>query len=74
MPVVEIRAAHIMIRTKEGADDATLKAAEERINSIHDLLSKGIPREELALKMSEDAFHGKAGELPWFGTGNGRRV
>ena len=66
----EIRAAHIMIRTKEGADDATLKAAEERINSIHDLLSKGIPWEELALKMSEDASTAsKAGELPWFGTG-----
>ena len=66
----EIRAAHIMIRTKEGADDATLKAAEERINSIHDLLSKGVPWEELALKMSEDASTAsKAGELPWFGTG-----
>ena len=36
----EIRAAHIMIRTKEGADDATLKAAEERINSIHDLRAR----------------------------------
>ena len=59
-----------MIRTKEGADDATLKAAEERINSIHDLLGKGIPWEELALKMSEDASTAsKAGELPWFGTG-----
>ena len=66
----EIRAAHIMIRTKEGADDATLKAAEERINSIHDLLGKDIPWEELALKMSEDASTAsKAGELPWFGTG-----
>ena len=66
----EIRAAHIMIRTKEGADDATLKAAEERINSIYDLLGKGIPWEELALKMSEDASTAsKAGELPWFGTG-----
>jgi peptidyl-prolyl cis-trans isomerase SurA len=66
----EIRAAHIMIRTKEGADDATLKAAEERINSITDLLSNGIPWEELALKMSEDASTAsKGGELPWFGTG-----
>ena len=66
----EIRAAHIMIRTKEGADEATLKAAEERITSIHDLLGKGIPWEELALKMSEDASTAsKAGELPWFGTG-----
>lgn len=66
----EIRTAHIMIRTKEGADDATLKAAEERITSIHDLLGKGIPWEELALKMSEDATTAsKAGELPWFGTG-----
>jgi peptidyl-prolyl cis-trans isomerase SurA len=66
----EIRTAHIMIRTKEGADDATLKAAEERINSIHDLLGKGISWEELALKMSEDASTAsKAGELPWFGTG-----
>ena len=66
----EIRAAHIMIRTKEGADDATLKATEERINSITDLLSNGIPWEEIALKMSEDASTAsKGGELPWFGTG-----
>ncbi len=66
----EIRAAHIMIRTKEGADDDTMKAAEERINSIYDLLGKGISWEELALKMSEDASTAsKGGELPWFGTG-----
>ena len=66
----EIRAAHIMIRTKEGADDDTMKAAEERINSIYDLVGKGISWEELALKMSEDASTAsKGGELPWFGTG-----
>ncbi len=66
----EIRAAHIMIRTKEGADDATMKAAEERINSIHDLLVDGGQWEELAMKMSQDASTAnKGGELPWFGTG-----
>ncbi len=66
----EIRAAHIMIRTKKGADDDTMKAAEDRINSIYDLLGKGISWEELALKMSEDASTAsKGGELPWFGTG-----
>jgi len=66
----EIRAAHIMVRTKDGADEATLAAAEERIGMIHDLLGKGIPWEELAMKMSEDATtSAKGGELPWFGTG-----
>lgn len=66
----EIRCAHIMIRTKEGADAETVAAAEARIGQIHDLLGKGIPWEELAMKMSEDATtSGKAGELPWFGTG-----
>ena len=66
----EIRAAHIMIRTKEGADAATTKAAEERINSIHDLLVNGGRWEELAMKMSQDASTAsKGGELPWFGTG-----
>ena len=66
----EIHAAHIMIRTKEGADDATIKAAEERINSIHDLLINGGRWEELAMKMSQDASTAsKGGELPWFGTG-----
>ena len=66
----EIRAAHIMIRTKEGADAATTKAAEERINSIHDLLVNGGRWEELAMKMSQDASTAsKGGELTWFGTG-----
>ena len=66
----EIRAAHIMIRTKEGADETALAAAETRIGQIYDLLGQGIPWEELAMKMSEDAStSSKAGELPWFGTG-----
>ena len=66
----EIRAAHIMIRTKDGADDAVLAASETRIGQIYDLLGQGIPWEELAMKMSEDAStSSKGGELPWFGTG-----
>ena len=66
----EIRAAHIMIRVKEGADEATLKASEERINQIHGLLADGGRWEELAMKMSQDASTAsKGGELPWFGTG-----
>jgi peptidyl-prolyl cis-trans isomerase SurA len=66
----EIRAAHIMIRLKEGSDvDASTKA-ESKIGQIHGLLSEGISWEELALKMSEDAStSSKGGELPWFGTG-----
>ena len=66
----EVRAAHIMIRLKEESDvDASTKS-EAKIGQIYDLLRKGIPWEELALKMSEDAStSSKGGELPWFGTG-----
>lgn len=66
----EIRTAHIMIRTKEGDDAETVAAAETRIKQISDLLDQGIPWEELAMKMSQDAStSSKGGELPWFGTG-----
>lgn len=66
----EIRTAHIMIRTKEGASDEELTQAENRIGQVYDLLQNGLPWDELANKMSEDATtSGKGGELPWFGTG-----
>lgn len=66
----EIRTAHIMVRTREGASADELAQAESRIGQIHDLLGKGLAWEELAMKMSEDAStSAKAGELPWFGTG-----
>lgn len=66
----EIRSAHIMVRTREGASAEELAQAESRIGQIHDLLGKGLAWEELAMKMSEDAStSAKAGELPWFGTG-----
>lgn len=66
----EIRTAHIMIRTKDGASEEELTQAENRIGQVYDLLQNGLPWEELAMKMSEDATtSGKGGELPWFGTG-----
>lgn len=66
----EIRTAHIMIRTKEGASEDEVAQSESRIGQIYDLLQNGLPWEELAMKMSEDATtSGKGGELPWFGTG-----
>lgn len=66
----EIRTAHIMIRTKDGASEEELTQAENRIGQVYDLLQNGLPWNELANKMSEDATtSGKGGELPWFGTG-----
>ena len=66
----EIRTAHIMIRTKEGAPEDEVAQSESRIGQVYDLLQNGLPWEELAMKMSEDATtSGKGGELPWFGTG-----
>ena len=66
----EIRAAHIMIRLKKGSDADASTKSEAKIGQIYDLLQKGIPWDELALKMSEDASSAsKGGELPWFGTG-----
>ena len=66
----EIRTAHIMIRTKDGASKEELTQAENRIGQVYDLLQNGLPWDELANKMSEDATtSGKGGELPWFGTG-----
>ncbi|MDB4693811.1 peptidyl-prolyl cis-trans isomerase [Flavobacteriales bacterium] len=66
----EIRTAHIMIRTKEGASEDEAAQSESRIGQVYDLLQNGLPWEELAMKMSEDATtSGKGGELPWFGTG-----
>lgn len=66
----EIRAAHIMVRLKAGADATETTNSESKINQIYELLSQGMPWEEAALKMSEDAStSSKGGELPWFGTG-----
>jgi len=66
----EIRTAHITCRTKEGAPEDEVAQSESRIGQVYDLLQNGLPWEELAMKMSEDATtSGKGGELPWFGTG-----
>lgn len=66
----EIRTAHIMIRSKEGDTNDQKERAVTRINMLSDLLDKGTPWAELALKNSEDAStSSKGGELPWFGTG-----
>ncbi|MDE0979048.1 MAG: peptidylprolyl isomerase [Flavobacteriales bacterium] len=66
----EIRAAHIMIRLKKGSEADASTKSEAKIGQIYDLLQKGTPWDELALKMSEDgSSSSKGGELPWFGTG-----
>jgi peptidyl-prolyl cis-trans isomerase SurA len=42
----EIRTAHIMIRTKDGASEEELTQAENRIGQVYDLLQNGLPWEE----------------------------
>lgn len=63
-------AAHIMIMTPQGADEATMETAKLKIDSISDLIKNGMDFAEAAQQYSEDkgtAVNG--GQLPWFGIG-----
>ncbi len=61
----ELEAAHILLRTEEGEDDAKVKA---RIDSIYQALKGGADFEQLARELSEDGRSaGKGGKIGFFG-------
>lgn len=63
----EVEVSHIMIRTPEGAEDAT---ARNTIFEIYDKLQKGMDWDELAREYSEDPnSKDKGGKLRPFGVG-----
>ncbi len=66
----EIRAAHIMVRSKDADDDESKAQAKQKISEIYDRLKAGESFEELAKQFSDDKGSGaKGGDLGWFGTG-----
>ncbi|HLN19777.1 MAG TPA: peptidylprolyl isomerase [Bacteroidales bacterium] len=66
----KVRVAHIMKNAPPGADDATVKKAENEINEIYALLNSGASFSELAASKSDHRQSAeKGGQMDWFGTG-----
>lgn len=66
----EIRAAHIMIKSKDTDEEADKIAAKAKIDELHQELDKGTKFASLTAKFSEDKSTAKnGGELPVFSTG-----
>ena len=66
----QIKAAHILIKTDEKAEDIKQANAEQKINEIYDRIKNGESFEALARQFSDDKSSAvKGGELPMFGTG-----
>lgn len=66
----QIKAAHILIKTDEKAEDIKQANAEQKINEIYERIKKGESFEALARQFSDDKSSAvKGGELPMFGTG-----
>ncbi|MBI1267008.1 MAG: peptidylprolyl isomerase [Cryomorphaceae bacterium] len=66
----EIRVAHIMVRSQNSQDPASIAEAESKVREIYQKLQEGSDFSEMAMRFSQDASTAKnGGELPWFGTG-----
>lgn len=66
----EIKAAHIMVRTKDEMSEEQLEQAKAKINEIKQQLDAGADFATLARKYSDDKGTAtQGGELPWFGPG-----
>jgi parvulin-like peptidyl-prolyl isomerase len=66
----QVHAAHILIRTEQGADQAALGAAEKKAQDIIDRIVQGENFEELAKQLSEDPGSGaNGGDLGWLQQG-----
>lgn len=66
----EIRVAHIMVRSQNAQDPASIAEAESKVREIYQKLQEGSDFSEMAMRFSQDASTAKSGgELPWFGTG-----
>ena len=68
--VGQVKVAHIMFKTGQGADDKKLSEAKEKINKALKLLNKGEAFADVAERFSEDRSTAvKGGSLPAFGVG-----
>jgi peptidyl-prolyl cis-trans isomerase SurA len=68
--VGQVKVAHIMFKTGQGADENKLNQAKEKINKALQLLNKGEDFADVAERFSEDRSTAvKGGELPAFGVG-----
>ncbi len=66
----QVKVAHIMFKTGEGADKVKLDEAENKINHVAELLEKGESFSAVAGRFSEDKSTAtKGGVLPAFGVG-----
>lgn len=66
----EIKAAHIMVRTKDEMNEEQLAAAKAKIDEIKQQLDNGKDFAMLARKYSDDKGTAtQGGQLPWFGPG-----
>jgi peptidyl-prolyl cis-trans isomerase SurA len=65
-----VQVAHIMFKTGEGADEARLTIAKEKINQVLEKLNTGEEFTDVAERFSEDRSTAvKGGVLPAFGVG-----
>ena len=68
--VEQVHAAHILIRTEQGADQTTVAAAEKKAQDVIDQINQGANFEELAKQLSEDPGSGaNGGDLGWLQRG-----
>ena len=68
--VGQVKVAHIMFKTGQGADENKLNQAKEKINKALQLLNKGEDFADVAERFSEDRSTAvKGGDLPAFGVG-----
>jgi peptidyl-prolyl cis-trans isomerase SurA len=68
--VGQVKVAHIMFKTGQGADEKKLAEAKEKINKVLQLLNKGEEFADVAERFSEDRSTAvKGGSLPAFGVG-----
>ncbi|MAX81175.1 MAG: peptidylprolyl isomerase [Crocinitomicaceae bacterium] len=66
----QVRAAHIMVKSKPEDERSEQEKAEQKINEIYARLEKGEKFDALARAYSDDKPSAKrGGELPWFGSG-----
>jgi len=68
--VGEVKVAHIMFKSGQGADEKRLNEAKDKINKAAELLTNGEEFAEVAERFSEDRSTAvKGGSLPAFGVG-----
>jgi peptidyl-prolyl cis-trans isomerase SurA len=68
--VGEVKVAHIMFKSGQGADEKKLNEAKDNINKVVELLNKGEEFSDVAERFSEDRSTAvKGGSLPAFGVG-----